>query len=119
MDEETEEEVIALQSMFDGSRYGLLALALAMLDAGVIDRRRLLAIIESLHGILAADYVGAIGSGDDAEVALNRMREWLDGFDWRAGSVVEELHKIETQEFLRTQMKLANSRHRRRPPRDE
>ncbi|CAK7257509.1 conserved protein of unknown function [Shinella sp. WSC3-e] len=116
MDEETDELILATQSMCDGQNMAIAAIALALIDKGAIDRVRLFDIIESLHGILAADYVGALGDIGDAEVGLSRLRAWLDASDWKEGKVVEELHKLEGAEFLRSQLKLANSKRRKPPP---
>ncbi|WP_257317230.1 hypothetical protein [Shinella pollutisoli] len=116
MDEETDELILATQSMLDGQQMAIAAVALALIDKGSIDRARLLGIIESLHGILAADYVGALGDVGDAEIGLSRLREWLDVSDWKEGQVLEELHKLESAEFLRSQLKLANSKRKRPPP---
>lgn len=119
MDEETDREILALQGMFEGGQMVPVALVLALLDAGVIDKGRLLDIIESLHGILAADFVGRLGGVDDAETALDLLRRWLDGSDWKAGQVLEQLQSQERAEFLRSQMKLKNAKRRRQPPQDE
>jgi hypothetical protein len=119
MDEETEDEIIALQSMFDGGRLTSVAIALALIDAGVIDKGRLLNIIESLHGILAADYVGRFGDISDAELGLASLREWLDGSHWKPGQVLEFLRTHEAAEFLRSQTMQANSKQRRQPPSDQ
>lgn len=116
MDFETDMELLALQGMFEGGTMANAAIVLALLDAGVIDKGRLLDIIESLHGILAADYVGRLGDFEDAQLALENLRGWLSGPEWRPGQVVEDLRKLETAEFLRSQMMLANSKRRRRPP---
>lgn len=116
MDFETDMELLALQGMFEGGRMANAAIVLALLDAGLIDKGRLLDIIESLHGILAADYVGKLADFEDAQSALENLREWLSGPEWRPGQVVEDLRKLETVEFLRSQKMLANSKHTRRPP---
>ena len=118
MEEETDIEILAVQCMFDGGRLAPVAVALALIDAGVLDKGRLLDIIESLHGILAAEYVGHLGDIGDAELGLRSLREWLDGFDWKQGRVLEELRTQESLEFLRSQMRLANSKHRKTPPKD-
>ncbi|WP_075656071.1 hypothetical protein [Pseudochrobactrum sp. B5] len=111
MDPEVDSELVALQSMFEGTNMTLLALSLALLDAGVINKERLIEIIDSLHGILAAEFVGKFGDLSDAEIALNSLRGWLDGSEWKQGLVVEHLHKLEKSEFFRSQMRLVNSKH--------
>ena len=98
---ELDVEVLAVQTMFEGTNWALGAVALALIDAGAIDRERLIDIIESLRAHLQADAYGNLGDVQDAELALDSLAAWISGSEWREGAVVEDLRQRETAALAR------------------
>jgi hypothetical protein len=103
--EALEDEVIAVQSMFDGGTMAPLAIALALIDKGLIDANRLIEIIDTLHAILALDYELKLGSIEDAEIGLTRLRDFLDAGQFEPGKVLPMLRMLEASDNAASQLR--------------
>jgi uncharacterized lipoprotein YmbA len=67
------------------------AVAAALIDAGVVDRGRLLTIVDRLHDV-ATGYAN-VGDADLELDALNRMRLYLETIPLSEGTVPEVLER--------------------------
>lgn len=78
-----------------GAHWPSTAIACALLDKGLIDKRALLEIVDSL--ILTATFFAAKAEADPhaSAAALERFRRDLEQMNLKPGAVLEELRKIE------------------------
>ncbi|MDF1778769.1 MAG: hypothetical protein P1V13_22325 [Rhizobiaceae bacterium] len=116
MDDDVDIELVALQSMIDGGSMAHIALALALIDRGVIDKDRLLSIIGSLRTILEATYHERLGESDDATVVLDLVDDFLSSSVLTAGRVVEDLRRQESEAYRALQRILARRKRDRGDP---
>jgi hypothetical protein len=94
-------EILGTQTMVMGTHCAIAAVALALIDKGLIDKGRLIDIIESLRSNLQAEIVGDLGDVQDAEVALDSLLAWISGSGLTEGKVLDVLREQEAAEFLR------------------
>lgn len=97
-------ECLGAQTMAEGAMWATLPAMLVMIDAGLIDKGRALAIIDAIHGIASA--TDRLGDVQDATLGLERLRGFLEGIDLQPGSVLEKLQAIEQRDgdhFLKLQ----------------
>ena len=98
---ELDTEIVAVQNALKGTHMAIAAVALAAIDAGAIERKRLIDIIESLRVLLqAALVIENLGEPEDAENPLDILLSWLNAQEWKQGAVLQGLYQEETAQFL-------------------
>lgn len=110
MDDDVDRELLALQASLHGNAFATAAIALALIDKGLVDKNRLLDIIESLRTLLALDYEDRLAEAADTEWALDEVSQLLELQEWRAGRVVEDLRTRESEGFLVSRSRRASGR---------
>lgn len=108
--EDMETEVLGAQTLARGAFWPPIAVACALIDAGVIERLRLLEIIDSLHAMVTAEAVDGLGDPEDVGLGLEKFREFFDLHELTRGSVVHQIREMERGEAERL------LRRSRRPP---
>ncbi|WP_319775519.1 hypothetical protein [Breoghania sp.] len=88
-------EIVGVQTMVSGTHCAIAAVALALIDKGLIDTGRLIDIIESLRSNLQALMAGDLGDVEDAELALDSLCAWISGSEFQEGKVLEVLQAQE------------------------
>lgn len=109
--EDMDTEVLGAQKLAVGAFWPPIAVACALIDAGVIDRMRLLEIIDSLHALVTAEAVDDLGDPEDVGLGLEKAREFFDLHELTRGSVVRQLREMERGEAARLLLRM-----RRSPP---
>lgn len=104
-------EIVAVQKMAEGAAWPSVALALALIDKGVLDKGEMLDIIDSLQSIVRALEVPETATVDEALLGLRRLAEALEGFDPQPGQVQHQLRRDEQAWALKFLLDAA----RRRP----
>lgn len=97
--EELDTETLAAQAMAEGSAIPIAGIALALIDANVIEKDRLLSILDSLDSRFRADYEDRLAEPDDFLSVLDFVREFVAGSKWTSGQVLEGLQLEETVSF--------------------
>lgn len=110
--EDLDTEVLAAQAIALGAPWAAIVVACALLDAGTIDRPRLLAIVDALISMVTTLTADDLTEPDDATRALVTLRDFLEETDLPAGRVVETLRAWDD-----ATMRLHFARLMRRPPR--
>lgn len=101
MFDEMDRECLGAQMMAVGAYWPSIALALAMVDAGLIEKLALLKIIDSLHSVVLAWASDGLGDPRDEALGLERLREFLELKEMRPGQVLPELGLLERAEAWR------------------
>lgn len=109
--EDMDVEVLGAQTLAMGAFWPPIAVACALIDAGVIERLRLLEVIDSLHTLVTAEAADGLGDVEDVGLGLEKFREFFDLHELTRGSVVRELREME-----RGEMERLLRRSRRSPP---
>ncbi|MDQ2084554.1 hypothetical protein RA307_30600 [Xanthobacteraceae bacterium Astr-EGSB] len=98
--DDLDNECLAAQTMAVGAIWPSVAVAYALIDKGLIDKRRLLEIIDSLHTVVAGLTAGDLGDVEDRLRGLELMREFLEFDEVQPDRVLEFLRTTETAQTL-------------------
>lgn len=71
------------------------AVALTLLDEGLIEKAKLLRIMETIIGLVSAEYAEEPDEAEDMLRPLLILRDFLEGLPLRPGTVEEELRLAE------------------------
>lgn len=107
--ENLETETLMAQASAEGNAIPIVGIALALIDAGVIEKDRLLSILDSLDSRFRADYEDRISESSDLLSALDFVRQFLSDSKWTSGQVVDELQLAETMSFAMMLERLKNT----------
>lgn len=83
----------------DGAFWPPLAIALALIDKGVVDKETMLTIIDALRDIALG--WAEPGYGEDDARALQQMYDFLEAAEVSEGKVLRELRTLGAGEMLR------------------
>ncbi|MFC5423328.1 hypothetical protein ACFPOB_27685 [Bosea eneae] len=100
---ELDRELVAVQHTAYGAFWPATAVALALIDSGVLDKAKLMEIIDDLHDVATA--WAEPGYGEDATQQLEQMRQLLEGEAWASGQVRPLLRRLLNAEFLRAALR--------------
>jgi len=103
MNEENHDEISDVQAMMFGNVTVSAALALTLIDAGLIDKNRLLDIIESLRSLMVKNCETMSWSHECADIPVELfLGLWIDT-DWKKDEVLEKLHVMEKLNAMESQ----------------
>jgi hypothetical protein len=108
--DEIDDDIIGATNIAVGMAYLPIALTLALIDKGTIDPARLRDIMASLRTILECDFELRFGTPQDATIGLDHLEQYLDGFPWKQGQVVEQLRLHEASETAKSLLRAATQR---------
>jgi len=103
MNEEDHDEISDLQAMMFGNVTVSAALALTLIDAGLIDKGRFLDIIESLRSLMAKNCEAMSWSYECADIPVELFLSLWTYTDWKKGEVLEKLHVMEKLNAMESQ----------------
>lgn len=105
-------ELVAVQDVAFNAYWPDLAVALALIDSDVIDKQRLITIIDHLHDFVSVD--AEPGRAAEAAHSLGAMRDILELPYFSSGQVLEELWKVQKGAGAEGALQLADLLSRRR-----
>jgi len=94
-------EVLAVQQMAAHGFWPSIALACAMIDKGLLEKKSLLEFVDALISYVSAFSYGDLGDVDDRLHPLEHFRGILEHTDLRPGRVLAELQTLESVAALR------------------
>jgi len=111
--EEFDDHMVTVLNMAANSFWPSVAVACALCDKGLIDKGRLLGVVEAIIGFVSADETGSLAEVEDTLVPLTRFRDVLEGLRLEPGRVLDELHMHEAGAALLATHRVRNSKRKR------
>jgi hypothetical protein len=101
----------------DGNFLPSFAIAIALIDAGVISRARLLEIVDAIIDY-GATQVPAIGQNEQFLESIETLRTFLEGTELKAGNALDQIRILSSISLIQDLLRRRRQTPKREPPKD-